>query len=96
MNGKEKTCRCFLVSGKVQGVWFRASTRNQALKLGISGYARNLADGSVEVIACADDARIIELMEKWLWEGPPMASVSRVERLECSGAGTSQAGFSIR
>jgi acylphosphatase len=44
----------FIVRGKVQGVWFRASTREQAARLGLDGHARNLGDGSVEVIAIGD------------------------------------------
>jgi acylphosphatase len=69
----------FLVSGKVQGVFFRAATREQAQRLGLRGQARNLADGRVEVVASgADDA--IEALAQWLQHGPPMARVSGVER----------------
>ncbi|MGH8190819.1 MAG: acylphosphatase [Rhodanobacteraceae bacterium] len=72
-------CARFLVAGRVQGVFFRASTREQALRLGISGYARNLADGNVEVVACGDDAALAEL-ERWLHQGPPAARVQAVTR----------------
>lgn len=69
----------FLVSGKVQGVFFRASTRDQALRLGLRGHAKNLPDGRVEVLAVgAGDA--IDALERWLHQGPPMARVERVER----------------
>ena len=69
----------FTVDGKVQGVWFRAATREQALKLGLDGYAKNLPDGRVEVLACgADDA--IAALERWLWQGPPLAKVKGVSR----------------
>ena len=69
----------FLVSGRVQGVFFRASTREQALRLGLAGHARNLADGRVEVIAVgAADA--IETLAAWLAEGPPAAQVDTVVR----------------
>src|SRR6185295_11064341 len=51
----------FLVSGRVQGVWFRAATRERALALQLRGYARNLADGSVEVVATGEDAALGEL-----------------------------------
>jgi len=69
--------RC-IVSGRVQGVFFRASTQRQAQQLGISGYARNLADGSVEVLACgAADA--VQQLRAWLWVGPPAAGVTAVE-----------------
>jgi acylphosphatase len=71
----------FLVSGKVQGVFFRASTRNEALKLGLRGYARNLSDGRVEVVACGDPVAV-DGLEQWLWEGPPAARVDDVERHE--------------
>jgi len=69
----------FVVSGRVQGVFFRASTRAQAHRLGIAGSARNLADGSVEVIASGADQALREL-EDWLWRGPPAARVERVTR----------------
>jgi len=69
----------FLVSGKVQGVWFRASTREQALRLNLRGFARNLADGSVEVVALGD-ANSLALLESWLWQGPMLAKVSNVQR----------------
>ncbi|MGA7801181.1 MAG: acylphosphatase [Gammaproteobacteria bacterium] len=69
--------RC-LVSGRVQGVFFRASTREQALHLGITGYARNLGDGRVEVMACGSrDA--LEALQEWLWQGPPAAQVQQVD-----------------
>ena len=70
----------FLVAGRVQGVWFRAATRERALALRLQGFARNLADGGVEVVATGDTAAIEEL-EQWLWQGPPLAKVSKVERL---------------
>jgi acylphosphatase len=69
----------FIVSGKVQGVFFRASTREQAQRLELRGHARNLPGGSVEVLAAgADDA--IETLARWLQHGPPHARVDRVER----------------
>jgi acylphosphatase len=69
----------FIVGGKVQGVWFRAATREQALKLDISGYAKNLPDGRVEVLASGSDDAIAAL-ERWLWQGPPLAKVDSVAR----------------
>ena len=69
----------FLVDGKVQGVWFRAATRERALALQLRGFARNLADGGVEVVAVGSDAALVEL-EQWLWDGPPLAKVAKVER----------------
>ncbi|MBA2238212.1 MAG: acylphosphatase, partial [Lysobacter sp.] len=58
----------FIVSGKVQGVWFRASTRDRALALGLSGHAKNLPDGSVEVLASGDPAAV-EALAEWLRQG---------------------------
>lgn len=66
------------ISGLVQGVFFRASARNKALELGISGWVRNLPDGSVEVLSCGDDAAL-EAMQAWLRRGPPMAEVTDVD-----------------
>ena len=73
-------CARFIVSGRVQGVFFRASAREEALRLGVTGHARNLADGSVEVIACGDDAAL-RALERWLGRGPPLARVIGVERV---------------
>ena len=71
----------FLVSGRVQGVFFRASAREEALRLGVTGHAKNLADGRVEVVACGDGAAI-EKLWRWLQHGPPGARVAGVERQE--------------
>ena len=81
----------FLVRGKVQGVWFRASTREQAERLGLRGHARNLADGGVEVLAVGEAGAIAELA-RWLQAGPPLARVDGVEREELADAGE-PAGF---
>ncbi|MEJ2602484.1 MAG: acylphosphatase [Gammaproteobacteria bacterium] len=67
----------FLVSGVVQGVWFRASTRDEAARLGLRGHALNLPDGRVEVLACGEPDALARL-EAWLWEGSPAARVSEV------------------
>jgi acylphosphatase len=69
----------FLIGGKVQGVFFRASTRERALDLGLSGRATNLQDGRVEVVA-EGDAAALDALEAWLQHGPPQARVGRVER----------------
>jgi acylphosphatase len=66
------------VSGRVQGVFFRASTQCEARRLGVSGYAKNLPDGSVEVLACGSEAAVAQLKE-WLWVGPPAARVTAVD-----------------
>jgi acylphosphatase len=83
----------FLVSGKVQGVCFRASTREQALKLGLRGHARNLPDGRVEVLA-QGDASALDALHRWLHAGPPMARVDSVERGEAEAWGAD--AFSVR
>lgn len=77
----------FLVSGVVQGVFYRASTRTQARQLGLTGHACNLPDGRVEVIAHGEpDA--LDALERWLWQGPPAAEVEGVERAPFDGEAT--------
>jgi acylphosphatase len=71
----------FLVSGRVQGVFFRASTQTHARSLRLTGFARNLDDGRVEVIAVGDVESLARL-EDWLQRGPPSAGVHSVERSE--------------
>lgn len=70
-------CRLYRIEGRVQGVWFRESTRREAVPLGITGYAKNMRDGSVEVLACGDGAALDRLTE-WLKHGPPMSSVDHI------------------
>lgn len=81
----------FRIVGRVQGVYFRASTREQAEHLGLRGHAINLRDGSVEVIA-AGSAEAVEALAAWLAHGPPMARVQRVEREAVDNASV-PAGF---
>lgn len=69
----------FIVSGKVQGVFYRGSTREKALALGLVGYAKNLANGSVEVLAQGNEVAL-DAMEQWLWQGPSAAHVTQVTR----------------
>ncbi len=86
----------FLITGKVQGVWFRASTREQALLLGLRGHARNLVDGRVEVLVVGTGDAIQQLAN-WLQHGPPLARVKAVERLDAgAGADHEATGFQIR
>lgn len=68
--------RC-VVSGHVQGVWFRASTRDRAVALGLAGMARNLSDGRVEVIASGERDKL-QALRAWLGKGPPKARVTGV------------------
>lgn len=68
-----------VVRGRVQGVWYRGSAREEALRLGIRGWARNRPDGSVEILA-QGSAAAIDRFVAWCHEGPPLARVSSVER----------------
>ena len=71
------SARLYTIKGRVQGVFFRASTRRVAESLGITGHAINLPDGDVEVLACGDAAALDQLGE-WLQTGPPHARVDEV------------------
>ena len=88
--------RCF-VSGRVQGVFFRASARQVATELGLSGYASNLADGRVEVLIVGEPPKVHQLIE-WLHQGPPAARVTNVEVLELQLEGLNDVpvGFATR
>ena len=81
------------MSGRVQGVYFRASTREQALALGLDGSAVNLRDGSVEVLA-AGPVAALEALEAWLRHGPAQARVDALQRLEATD-GAVAPGFRI-
>jgi acylphosphatase len=86
-------CRRCRVSGRVQGVFYRASTRQQAERLGVTGWARNLPDGSVEVLACGRE-QDVEALCQWLWQGPRLAEVADVR---CEAAEyQSLSGFATR
>ena len=76
-----EAARRFRVMGKVQGVYFRHSTRLEAERLALSGYARNLPDGSVEVTVRGPAAAVEEL-HQWLHRGPKSARVAAVQELE--------------
>lgn len=73
---KEITLHAF-VSGRVQGVWFRQSTLEQAVSLGLKGWVRNLNDGRVEVLASGEEKAVRQL-EAWLAQGPELANVAEV------------------
>lgn len=77
MNHANKICIRAVVSGKVQGVFFRDSTMKKAHELGVSGWIKNLDDGNVELVVCGERDSIMMLTE-WLWEGPDNAEVSNV------------------
>lgn len=73
--------RC-IVSGRVQGVWFRAATADRARALALRGFVRNRSDGSVEVVLGGDEPAVREMIG-WLWEGPERARVTGVEVAAC-------------
>ena len=72
-----KNCVRFIVSGRVQGVFFRANTRHQAERLNVTGYARNMHDGRLEVVACGAPQAIDQLKD-WLRQGPEAAEVTGI------------------
>ena len=67
------------VSGKVQGVFFRVSSQQKAIDYGLSGYARNLADGDVEVFLSGEEENV-EKMLAWLQHGPDQADVTKMQK----------------
>jgi acylphosphatase len=88
--------RCY-VSGRVQGVFYRASTRHKAVELGCAGYAANLDDGRVEVLAIGEPPAVQSLLD-WLWRGSPGSEVKFVEVREVSleDLGDVPVGFATR
>jgi acylphosphatase len=91
----EEVVRRFLVHGKVQGVFFRHSTRLEAERLAIRGIARNLPDGSVEVIA-RGAAPAIQELRVWLHRGPVQARVDAVQESDPGSLDAVPAGFIIQ
>jgi acylphosphatase len=71
-------CKKCLVGGRVQGVFYRATAARRARELGIRGYARNLPDGRVEVLACGEKDTVSTFV-KWLWIGSSACKVTSVE-----------------
>lgn len=70
-------CKKCLVAGRVQGVFYRGTAQRRAQELAIRGYARNLPDGRVEVVACGEDAAV-ETFVSWLWTGSSASKVTSV------------------
>jgi acylphosphatase len=85
-------CRRSFVSGRVQGVFYRATCVRKAESLGLTGYARNLPDGRVEVLACGE-AATVEQFIAWLWEGSPASKVTAVETSEADAGEGRRSGF---
>jgi acylphosphatase len=77
--------RRLLIAGRVQGVWFRGWTVEQALALGLDGWVRNRRDGSVEILASGSEAAVAALIER-CHAGPPAARVESVEVEEADEA----------
>jgi acylphosphatase len=88
-------CRRFLVTGRVQGVFFRASTQDVARQLGLTGWVRNLYGGNVEVLACGEPAQL-DQMESWLKKGPPSAKVESVSSIDVEAKEKEYEGFGIK
>jgi acylphosphatase len=87
------TARHVRVTGRVQGVFFRAWTRDEARRLRVSGWVRNCPDGSVEAHLEGDEAVVQSLIDK-LRDGPPGARVDRVETRDAEPENLS--GFDVR
>ncbi|RMH40395.1 MAG: acylphosphatase [Deltaproteobacteria bacterium] len=81
------------VRGRVQGVWFRGSTRERAMRVGVSGWVRNLPDGSVELEAEGPPEAVDALVD-WCRQGPPAARVDSVEVERIAPIG--DRGFEVR
>lgn len=88
-----RVCLHGFVSGRVQGVYYRQSTEQQAERLGVDGWVRNLADGRVEVLLEGEEEAVREL-KRWLHEGPANAEVSAVDVQEVPTQGIT--GFIVR
>jgi acylphosphatase len=78
-------CRRSFVSGRVQGVFYRATCVRKAQSLGLTGYARNLDDGRVEVLACGEENEVRQFVA-WLWEGSPASKVTAVDTADVDSA----------
>ena len=70
-----------LISGRVQGVWFRATTKQKAEQLGLKGWVKNRDDGCVEAVFQGDENQVREMI-KWCYHGPPLAKVEKVDVLK--------------
>jgi acylphosphatase len=76
--------RRLLIRGLVQGVWFRESMRQEALRLGVTGWVRNLRDGNVEAVVSGED-QAVERMIAWARRGPEMARVEQIQVTAADG-----------
>ncbi|MGB5280763.1 MAG: acylphosphatase [Arenicellales bacterium] len=89
-------CYHFVVSGRVQGVFYRASAQQKARQLGLNGWVRNLRTGQVELVACGD-RKNIDKLEQWLWLGPKFSEVNEVKSENLSATAIDvHEGFEVR
>jgi acylphosphatase len=85
-------CKRCWVSGRVQGVYYRGATAVRARELGVSGHAKNLPDGRVEVLACAESQALATFID-WLWIGSSASRVTAVEVTDVPDSDHPPAGF---
>ena len=71
-------CRHAIISGHVQGVFYRSNSEQKAQELSLTGWVRNISGSQVEILMCGSEENLSK-MEKWLWEGPAACTVSNVE-----------------
>jgi acylphosphatase len=83
-----------VVTGRVQGVWYRASTKQEGSRLGLTGQVRNLPDGRVEVVAEGERATLEQLVA-WCRRGPPLARVTDLQASWWPATGA-MTGFEVR
>ena len=83
-----------IVEGRVQGVFFRASTRDEAVRLGLAGWVKNRRDGAVEAIIEGESQAVGKMLE-WFHKGPPNAEVDKVQSIEEPSV-NGEEGFEIR
>lgn len=87
-----KLTRRLVITGRVQGVWYRESMRQEAERLGVAGWVRNRRDGAVEAMLHGEETAVESLIA-WAWTGPPAA---RVEGIEVTPGEGSFSGFERR
>ena len=93
MTASDRAALHLLISGRVQGVWFRGSMQAEARRLGLTGWARNLADGRVEALVEGPLAELAAIRD-WTVQGPPGARVDSVEAQDRPASGLE--GFKVR